>query len=283
MRVIESVREVFLLALLMLASSCDLKIDELLGKDDRGAARALFFTAGFVHTDSGIVNHVASKIAQSPHYNSVLAVLDLQTGRSYIFNGRSDVGIHPQALAHINTYKKHGVRPIVIIRNDWAARTRSGTVPSIGGRASASNFYTHERMLQEVIFISNFTDAVKGVDIMYAFEASAPQSVAFYLELIQKAKSVAGFKGRIYVNFLGDAKAEANSRWGEFASMGVKSASSQNTLNWNLGEDVINTDGNTGITIHNAADVLERLKATGKPYFFWTRDTSRHSVPDELL
>ena len=81
----------------------------------KGAAKALFFTAGFVHTDSGIVNHVASKTAQSPHYNSVLAVLDLQTGRSYIFNGRSDVGIHPQALAHINTYKKHGVKPIVII------------------------------------------------------------------------------------------------------------------------------------------------------------------------
>ena len=284
MRVIENVRKVFLLALLMLAASCDLKIDGLLGKDDDGAAaRALFFTAGFVHTDSGIVNHVASKIAQSPHYNSVLAVLDLQTGRSYIFNGRSDVGIHPQALAHINTYKKHGVRPIVIIRNDWAARTRSGTVPSIGGRASASNFYTHERMLQEVIFISNFTDAVKGVDIMYAFEASAPQSVAFYLELIQKAKSVAGFKGRIYVNFLGEARALADSRWGEFASMGVKSATSQNTLNWNLGEDVINTDGNTGITAHGAAAVLEKLKATGKPYFFWTRDTAKHSVPDALF
>ena len=105
-------------------------------------------------------------------------------------------------------------------------------------------------MVQEVIFISNFTDTVKGADIMYAFEASAPQSVAFYLELIQKARDVAGFKGRIYVNFMGEARGVGQFEMGpSLRQWGVKSATSQNTLNWNLGEDVINTDGNTGITV----------------------------------
>lgn len=252
-------------------------------KGGGGSARALFFTAGFTHTDPAVVSDIASKIAKSPYYNSVLSVLDLQSGRSYIFGGRSGVGIHPQAIANINTFKSKGVRPIVIIRNDWAARTGRGSIPSIGGRGSNSNFYTQGVLSQEVIFISNFNDSVKGVDIMYAFEPSSPASVGFYLELIKKARSVGGFGGKIYVNFIGNAKTESNSRWSEFSSMGVLSATSQNTTNWNLNESVINTDGNTSINASNAPEVIKAIRETGKPYFIWAPETAGYSVPDSFF
>lgn len=268
-------RKILLFAFLFFNSACiDNPITE--EENDNGQkAKALFYTAGIVHSNSAVVRETARKISKSPNYNSILALLDMgPEGRFYAFAGRGETAISQQAIENIKIYKSFGVRPIVIIRSDWAARTKSRVIPSVGGkRASNSTFYTDELLQQETIFISNFSDAVNGVDIMYALEASAIQSVDFYLKLIENTRKVAGFRGRIYVNFIGQAKQEFELRKSEFQKFNVKSATSQNSLAWNLSEDVVNTDGNLSISPENAVQVIEALKQTKKPYIFWSVGT----------
>ena len=277
----------YCLVLLVLTTSCIDDPTGLLEEEEGGSGggvRALMFTPAFVHVDQATVRSVARQASKSSNYNAILSTIDLQSGRGYIFEGRTGTGIHPQAVSNIKAIKSAGLKPIVIVRNDWAARTGTGSIPSIGRKGSNSNFYTSDLLQQETVFISNLVDTLgASTSVMLGFEANAPQSVDFYLELIKNARQVAGLKGVIYVNFIGGARGVAESKRSEFAKFNAKFATSQNTLGFNLGEDVINTDGNMGINASNVKGVIDTLKSTGKPYFLWSDETRQSSVPPEYF
>lgn len=263
---------------LFLSSSCDVGLPMTGGGGGGGKTRnALFATSFLVHGNEGAVRDLARKIAKSPHYSAVMGVLDLGD-RGFVFAGRNQVDITPQAINNINIFKSSDVRPIVIVRNDWAARN-GRSIPS-SGRVTNANFYTPQAMTMEKTFIANFTSRVNGVDIMYAFEANSAQSVEFYLELIKFARGVADFSGNIYVNFIGEAAQIYAGRQGDFARYGVISAPSQNFMPFNFGAQVVNTDGNMQINSGNVQNVIKDLKAGGKPYFLWSSETRWESIPD---
>ncbi len=242
-------------------------------------------TPFFVLSNSDNARNVAQQVARTTNFNSICGLIDLQDGRDYIVRGRNQVELHETTRTNINICIQEGVRPLIIIRNDWAARTTSLFVPSFGGFPTNDTFYTDELLIQEKLFLENFiSEFGETVDIQLNIEPNDSRSANFAAELAETARSV-GYQSRLIVNPLGAALTAHLTIKSRFDDSGVIFSRSRN--NADLGPDpIINTDGNLNINSTNVAtEWMPPIRADGRPYIIWSLELSRTngSIHDNYL
>lgn len=263
----------------LLSTSC-----EDIATDDSGSGglKAIFASPLVNNINTATVAETAQRIRAS-RFNAVIGLADTHNLRDFVIHpSRSATELDPRVVQNVRTLQRTGVRVGLILRNDWSVRTGRGSISSTGGRPSPASFYDIARIPNETAFAMNVVGAVPGVFLQLNLEPSHSSSVAFYLKLAENIRR-AGYDGLLIANFVGEARGLAEEQRSAFKRLNVLFATSQNTFNYNLSEDIINTDGNFEIDAANAAEVINDLDRLGKPYIFWASDVRLPRIPDAFL
>lgn len=233
---------------------------------------AAMVTPMFVYSDTGLVRLQAAALRQAG-YNSVCSLVDLQTGpgqRDYIIKGRMATKLSDECMANIDEVIKAGLTPIIIIRNDWAVRTKSGSVPSIGGQPdSPDDFYSSTRLRYEKQFLYSLQGYYSYIHIQLSIEPDHPASADFALQLARHLRA-AGFANRLVINPLSPAVAAHKSIQAGLAAAGVEWARSHHGDSVPP-DPVWNTDGDTALNGSNVRARVAKMQASGKDWILWTQ------------
>lgn len=219
-------------------------------------------------------------VLKAAGFNSVATLVDLQSGRDYIVPGRNAVMLAAGALENIKAILGAGMTPVIGIRNDWAVRFETGSVPSIGGQpADVLDFYSASMLASEKVFLDSIKDLWPWIHIQLSIEPEVAAATGFALELAKHLRA-AGFANRLLVNPSGDALEECLARAFDFAQVKCELARS-----WHEGsaspDGIWNTDGRPGLNAGNVQSVLAALRASGKEYVLWTEQlaNARDGIP----
>ena len=225
------------------------------GSGGGGSLRCLFVTDAFADSRSRQADFNAIAAAG---YNAVCALVDLQPGRPFVVPGRSKTHLAATARARIGECRAAGLKPIVIIRNDWADdRGKSFPSKKIG-------FYSSAYLEQEKEFVTNLAnDLGGGVGIQLSIEGASGAAADFNAALATHAAD-AGFS-LILVNLLGAAQAGWTGHPDAQAAHSWHGILSGRTCP----HAIINTDGDRAITPANADAVRKILNASGKGWILW--------------
>jgi hypothetical protein len=234
--------------------------------------RGAMVTPMFVYLDSGQVKSQSAAL-KSAGFNAVVSLVDLQSGRSYIFPGRSPTALAAQTRANIEHVLNAGLTPILIVRNDWAARTRTGVIPSIGGQPATSEaFYAANLLENDKVFLRSLADLFPYVHFQLSIEPDVPESALYALRLAEDLRA-AGFRGRILLNPTVEAMYAHQSILPALSAAGCEFARSWHDAAPSP-DNVWSTDGRTAINAGNAQSVIAALKASGKEYILWSQELS---------
>jgi hypothetical protein len=217
--------------------------------------RCLFVTDAFADSRSRAADFRAIAAAG---YNSVCALVDLQPGRPHVVPGRSKTHLTATAQARISECRAAGLKPIVMIRNDWAD-DRGKDFPS-----KKVGFYSSAYLEQEKAFVTNLAqDLGGGVGIQLSIEGTSAAAGQFNAALASHAAD-AGFS-LILVNLLGAAAANWPGHPDAKTANSFHGLLKGRSCPW----DIINTDGDRSITPANADAARNALNASGKGWILW--------------
>jgi hypothetical protein len=255
-------------------------------KPAASSIRAAMVTPLFVMKDLKATRQQVSQLATSSNFNSVVSLVDLQTGpteRQYIVNGRDATRLSAAAEANIRVVLDAGLTPILIVRNDWASRTKKNFIPSVGGPSTGASFYSGDKLANERKFLSNLKWLYPHAHFQLNIEPDRPESANFALEMAKHLRAE-GFKGKLIVNPYSNAVAAHQNIRSQLNSLGVVWARSKNS--GTTSEDpIFNSDGNTSLNAANAAGFIDQVRKTGKEYIIWSRELANSSgaLPDAYL
>jgi len=252
--------------------------------------QAAMITPIFVNKNSNNVRSIVQQLKSSSDFNSVCGLVDLQRGRRYIFDGRSSTKLESKTKKNIQICIDEGIRPVVIIRNDWATRKNSAGsnyyVPSVGGISNNNNFYKNNKLSNEKEFVLNlFKEFENKIDIQLNIEPDDVRSAQFGITLGEYIREI-GFKGRIITNPLGRANVAFESLKAQMNKHDIIFARSRN--NDDFGNDpIINTDGNLNVNSGNAKSYIDRMnqKNSEDGWILWSKELSNVStkIPDGYI
>lgn len=242
--------------------------------------RAAMVTPIFVMKDINVVRQQARQIATSGNFNSVVGLVDLQTGpseRQYIVNGRDATRLSSTAESNIRAVLDTGITPIIIIRNDWASRTKKDYIPSVGGPSHGSSFYSQDKLDNEKRFLSGLKWLYPHVHFQLNIEPERAESANFALEVARHLRSN-GFTNKLIVNPYKDAVGAHQSIRSKLNELGVTWARSKNS--GTTSEDpIFNSDGNTSLNSSSADGFIKQVRAVGKDYIIWSRELANSPGP----
>ena len=248
--------------------------------------KAVMATPMFVMRDNSVVRRQAAQL-KAAGYNAVASLVDLQTGegqRDYIIRGRMATKLTDGCMTNLDAVIEAGLVPIVIIRNDWAVRTGSGHVPSIGGQPdSQADFYSATRLRYEKDFCEAMAAYFQDIHIQLSIEPEHPASADFALQLARHLRTI-GFENRIFVNPYSAAVAAHEKIRSELVALDVEWARSHHGDSVPI-DPVWNTDGDTALNGNNIATRVAAMEASGKDWILWTHSlaNSRGDFPAEYL
>jgi len=251
--------------------------------DATGDIKAAMITPMLVNKNNSAVKKQARQLKESKHFNSVASLIDLQSGRNYIFPGRNATALSSGTKKNIETVLREGITPILIIRNDWAARTGTGSIPSVNGQIGNAQFYNSSLLASEKKFVESLESYYKFIHIQINIEPDRDESANFALELARHLRAN-GFKNQIIINPILKAESAHDKIRSKLNEFNVKWARSR--ANNNFGSDpIINSDGNASINKSTFKDYLNRVKSDGREYIIWCNDFSNisDSIPEEYL
>lgn len=234
--------------------------------------KAVMATPMFVMRDNSVVRRQAAQL-KAAGYNAVASLVDLQTGegqRDYIIRGRMATKLTDGCMTNLDAVIEAGLVPIVIIRNDWAVRTGSGHVPSIGGQPdSQADFYSATRLRYEKDFCEAMAAYFQDIHIQLSIEPEHPASADFALQLARHLRTI-GFENRIFINPYSAAVAAHEAIRGELAAVGVEWARSHHGAM--LPPDPVwNTDGDTALNGNSVRERVRLMESSGKDWILWTQ------------
>lgn len=233
--------------------------------------RAAMVTPMFVYQDAVQVKSQSAAL-KAAGFNAVASLVDLQSGRNYIFPGRYATMLAAQTWVNIRHVLAAGLTPIVIVRNDWAVRTRTGTIPSVGSQpANSAAFYSASIMTTELQFLNDLKSLYPYIHIQLSIEPDVADSAAFALGMARHLRA-AGFKGRLLLNPAGAAMTAHYSVASQLAEAGCEFACSWHEATPPPAYKVWNTDGRTAINSGNVQSVLSAIRASGKEYILWSQE-----------
>lgn len=231
--------------------------------------RCIFVTDAFADSRSRQADFNAIAAAG---YNSVCALVDLQPGRPFVVPGRSKAHLTATARARIGECRAAGLKPIVMIRNDWAD-DRGKDFPS-----KKVGFYSSAYLEQEKEFVTNLArDLGGGVGIQLSIEGTSGAAADFNAALATHAAD-AGFS-LILVNLLGAAQAN----WRRHPEALTAHSFHGLLRGVPCPHDIINTDGDRAITPDAADTARKILNASGKGWILWADANIRGSVHPAFL
>ena len=248
--------------------------------------RGAMVTPMLVYSDTSLVCRQAAAL-KAAGYNAVASLVDLQTGagqRDYIVKGRSATKLTSKGEENLMAVIDAGLVPVVIIRNDWAVRTKSGSVPSIGGQpTSQADFYSAARLRYEKQFLDSLQGYYKHIHIQLSIEPEHPASADFALQLARHLRA-AGFANRLLINPLSPAVAAHKSIQAGLAAAGVEWARSHHGDSVPP-DPVWNTDGDTALNGSNVRARVAKMQASGKDWILWTQSlaNSHGDFPAEYM
>lgn len=245
---------------------------------------AAMVTPLFVMADVAQVKAQA-KALKAGGFNAVASLVDLQSGRNYIFPGRTATALEPTCRENIERVLDAGLTPIIIIRNDWAVwGAPNSVIPSVGGQpASAAAFYSDAILANEKRMLSSLADLFPYVHFQLSIEPQVVESAGFALRLATQLRAD-GFKGRIIVNPVGAALAAHQAIQGALDEAGCEIASS-----WHAATPppykIWNTDGWPDINSGNVQSILKAIRASGKEFILWSQElaNSPNGIPAGYL
>lgn len=275
-------------------------------------------TPAFVLNDQAAVRRIARQIRNSDKANVLCGLVDLQVGsvspsgapehslqishipveyraevqaledlgmqliRDYIFPGRNATDLAPKTVQNLRIVLDEGVCPLIIIRNDWASRTQTGVIPSVGTKIPNDQFYSATRLQTEREFIRSLAWLFPYASFQLQLEPSSTHSAAFAVGLAQEFRA-AGYTGPLYINPFDTSVPGHEQRRQQFADLGVIWARSHHGTS--PVDPVWNTDGNRQISSANADEWVGRLERSGRPWILWSADlaNTQHSIPAPYL
>jgi hypothetical protein len=245
--------------------------------------RSIMVTPLLVMNNADDVRAIARQIKASRDFDSVLSLVDLQTGsgeRSYIFPGRNATALDAKTIRNMEIILSEGITLDIHPRNDWSARTQRGIIPSVGRKVSNDGFYSDAILATELQFLSSMKRFYPYIRIFLNIEPSSQLAGPFAIKMAQHLRKE-GFTGQMFVNpYLAEPSHDRRA----LESLGVQWAKSYN------GEvppvhPVWNTDGNLKINPGNAGTWIARLVGSGKSYVLWAKETanSERRLPNEYV
>jgi len=176
----------------------------------------------------------------------------------------------PKGEANLEALLSSGLVPVVIVRNDWAVRTKSGSVPSIGGQpTSQADFYSAARLRYEKQFLDSLQGYYKHIHIQLSIEPEHPASADFALQLARHLRA-AGFANRLLINPLSPAVAAHKAIQAGLAAAGVEWARSHHGDSVPP-DPVWNTDGDTALNGNGVRERVRLMESSGKDWILWTQ------------
>jgi hypothetical protein len=230
---------------------------------------AAMVTPLFVMRDTAQVKAQA-KALKAGGFNAVASLIDLQSGRDYIFPGRTATALDPKCRENIERVLDAGITPLIMLKNDWAVwGAPSSTIPSINGQPrTQAAFYASDLLANDKRLLASLKDLFPYVHFQLSIEPQVAESAGFALALAGHLRE-AGFQGRIIVNPVGAALAAHQAIQGALDEAGCEIASS-----WHAATPppyrVWNTDGRPDINAGNAQAVLSQLRAHGE-FILWSQ------------
>ncbi len=253
-------------------------------KPDGSRLRCIFVTPLFVMRDADKVRKQVAQIVEGNRYNAVASLLDLQRGRDYIFDGRGPMSPDSRMIRNLRLVLRAGLTPVLIIRNDWAVRTRQKYIPSCDGPCpNAKDFYAEPKITAEKVFLSKLSDYLPYCHVQLNIEPEEHTSAQFALHIAAHLRNN-GFKNMLLINPYKAAEVAHEKCRPQLAALGVLFARSLSGSG--IGNDpVINLDGNLTVTRETAPGWIRRLEASGRHYILWSRETanSHDKIPGEYL
>jgi len=255
-------------------------LDKLRGvTDDEGEPvspsdrlRCAFVTPMLAYSDTGLVRRQADAL-RSAGYNAVCSLIDLQTAdgkRDYVTAGRMATKLTPKGEANLEALLSSGLVPVVIVRNDWAVRSRAGRVPSVGGQPEAkSDFYSATRLRYEKQFLDSLAGYYDRIHIQLSIEPDLAESAGFALSLAEHLRA-SGFRNRLFINPYSAAVAAHEAIRGELAAVGVEWARSHHG-SMLPPDPVWNTDGDTALNGNGVRERVRLMESSGKDWILWTQ------------
>lgn len=240
---------------------------------------AAMVTPLFVHSTPATVSAQA-KALKAAGYNSIASLVDLQTGRSYIFQGRTATALVTRCKENIERVLSAGLTPIILIRNDWALwGAPSASIPSVPGQPpTMADFYSLARLEHEKQFLDRLIPLFPYIHIQLSIEAKPAEAAAFSLSLATHLRAI-GFTGRILINPI-DAAMTATT--GILASLTAQRC--EIARSWHAAtpspDKIWNTDGRPDINAGNAQAVIKTIRASGKEFILWSQELS--NSPDAI-
>jgi len=245
---------------------------------------AAMVTPLFVMRDTAQVKAQA-KALKAGGFNAVASLIDLQSGRDYIFPGRTATALEPTCRENIERALDAGLTPLLLIINDWAVwGAPNSVIPSVGGQpSSAVAFYSEVSLENQKRLLASLADLFPYVHFQLSIEPQAAESAGFALRLATQLRAD-GFKGRIIVNPVGAALAAHQAIQGALDEAGCEIASS-----WHAATPppykIWNTDGRPDINSGNAQSILKAIRASGKEFILWSQElaNSPNGIPAGYL
>ncbi len=234
--------------------------------------RCAFVTPMLAYSDTGLVRRQADAL-RSAGYNAVCSLIDLQTAdgkRDYVTAGRMATKLTPKGEANLEALLSSGLVPVVIVRNDWAVRSRTGRVPSVGGQPEAkSDFYSATRLRYEKQFLDSLAGYYDRIHLQLSIEPDLAESAGFALSLAEHLRA-SGFRNRLFVNPYSAAVAAHEAIRGELAAVGVEWARSHHG-SMLPPDPVWNTDGDTALNGNGVRERVRLMESSGKDWILWTQ------------
>lgn len=234
---------------------------------------AAMVTPLFVHNTPATVSAQARAL-KAAGYNAIASLVDLQTGRNYIFPGRTATALVTRCKENIERVLGAGLTPIVLIRNDWALwGAPSASIPSVGGQpASQADFYSATRLENEKQFLDRLTPLFPYIHIQLSIESKVKEAAAFSLALAKHLRSI-GFENRIIINPIDAAMVETMNILPSLTTQRCEIARSWHSASASP-DKIWNTDGRPDINSGNVQSVLKTIRASGKEFILWTQELS---------
>ncbi len=247
--------------------------------------KAAMITPLLVYKDKKQVSKQAEKLSKSKYYNSIASLIDLQEGRGYIIMGRTATKLHKDCERNIILTLNEGITPILIIRNDWAVRSKVKTkIPSLNGPAPTNikDFYSNIILETEKKFLNELKKYFPYIHIQLNIEPGSVLAANFSLQLANHLRAI-GFKNKLIINPY-SATAASEAIRGQLDKLGVIWARSYHK-NTPPPDPVWNTDGNLSINGTNVKKWLSLIESSGRQYMLWTKSLADcpNGIPSEYL
>jgi hypothetical protein len=245
---------------------------------------AAMVTPLFVHNTPATVSSQA-KALRAGGFNAIASLVDLQTGRNYIFPGRTATALVTRCKDNIERVLSAGLTPVIIIRNDWALTgAPTSSIPSVGGQpASAADFYSATRLENEKQFLDRLTALFPYIHIQLSIESELKEAATFSLALATHLRAI-GFNNRILINPIDEAQTETTKILALLTAQRCEIARTWHSASPSP-DKIWNTDGRPDVNSGNVQSVLKTIRASGKEFILWTQElaNSPTTIPSGYL